>query len=91
MSLQGHWAYYRLRSHGRHGCTASLDAPRTRDNPLMFLRSSVGQHRFSAAVAQLMPERRKFPGRILELDANRSSVLALPVDTGNAISNAIPM
>jgi hypothetical protein len=62
-----------------------------RDQLLMFLRSFVGLRHSSAAAAQLIRERGEFFVHICRFSTDHSSVLALPVDTGNSISNAIPI
>jgi hypothetical protein len=72
------------------GMAVGLVLP-ARDHLLMYLRSSAGPHRFSAAVARLIRERGKPTVHICELGTDHNSVLALPVDTGNSISNAIPI
>jgi hypothetical protein len=54
-------------------------------------RSSVGQPLSCAAVARQTWGKRELSSILLMTVANIDSVLAAPVDTGNAISNAIPI
>jgi hypothetical protein len=54
-------------------------------------RLSAGQHPCSAAVVQLMQARSKFLYISSRAFTDDVRVLALPVDTGNAVSNAIPI